>query len=106
VDGLATELAVSTRSLQRRLAAGGGFTALLGATRAETAAALLMDSRYPLGIVGFACGYADQPHFTREFKRRTAMTPAAYRSAFAHPSRRQSHHCLGERADRPAKARS
>jgi AraC-like DNA-binding protein len=35
--------------------------------------------------VGFACGYADQPHFTRDFKRRTAMTPAAYRSAFAVP---------------------
>jgi AraC-like DNA-binding protein len=81
--GLAAELGTSTRSLQRRLAAHGGFTGLLGAVRAEAAAKLLLHTGHPLGIVGFACGYADQPHFTREFRRRTAMTPAVYRSAFA-----------------------
>jgi AraC-like DNA-binding protein len=80
---LAAELAVSTRSLQRQLACRGGFTALRAATRIDTAAHLLMSSVHPLGVVGFASGYADQPHFTREFKRSTAMTPAAYRSAFA-----------------------
>ncbi|UWP82392.1 AraC family transcriptional regulator [Dactylosporangium fulvum] len=79
---LAAELGTSTRSLQRRLTAGG-FTDLYGAARAEAAADLLMNTEHPLGIVGFACGYADQPHFTREFRRRTAITPAAYRSAFA-----------------------
>jgi AraC-like DNA-binding protein len=83
LGGLAAELATSTRSLQRRLRADGGFNALLGATRAEAAADLLRNSEHPLSIVGFASGYADQPHFTRDFKRRTAMTPLAYRSAFA-----------------------
>lgn len=81
---LAAQLAVSTRSLQRHLAASGGFAALRATTRAETAAHLLMNTDHPLGVVGFASGYTDQPHFTREFKRRTAMTPAAYRSAFAY----------------------
>ena len=85
---LAAELAVSTRSLQRRLAGSGGFTALRAATRTDTAARLLLSGEHPLGVVGFACGYTDQPHFTREFKRSTAMTPAAYRSAFARPARR------------------
>ncbi|TDC40941.1 helix-turn-helix transcriptional regulator [Micromonospora sp. KC213] len=81
--GLAAEFGLSPRSLQRRLLAEGGLSGLLGSIRAQAAADLLMNSSHPLSVVGFACGYADQPHFTREFKRRTAMTPAAYRSAFA-----------------------
>ncbi|MEV6925632.1 helix-turn-helix transcriptional regulator [Dactylosporangium sp. NPDC051485] len=103
LGGLAAELATSTRSLQRRLRAEGGFNALLSATRAEAAADLLMNSEHPLSIVGFASGYADQPHFSRDFKRRTAMTPLAYRSAFASsPAERHSH--LGHGADRLLKA--
>jgi transcriptional regulator GlxA family with amidase domain len=34
------------------------------------------------GAVGFACGFADQPHLTRIFRRRTGLTPAAWRRAF------------------------
>jgi AraC-like DNA-binding protein len=83
LDGLAEQLRLSPRSLQRGLAGSGGFSGLLGAARAEAAGALLMRSEHPIGTVGFGCGYVDQPHFSREFKRRTAMTPAAYRAAFA-----------------------
>ncbi|MER7007657.1 helix-turn-helix transcriptional regulator [Dactylosporangium sp. NPDC000555] len=82
VSDLAAEVTVSVRTLQRQLRTAGGFTALLGAVRADRAADLLTTSAHSLGVIGFACGYADQPHFTRDFKRRTAMTPAAYRSAF------------------------
>lgn len=77
--------AMSVRTLQRHLRAAGGFAALVGAARADLAADLLVHSDHPFGAVGFACGYSDQPHFSREFKRRTAMTPAAYRSAFPGP---------------------
>ncbi|WP_165945740.1 helix-turn-helix transcriptional regulator [Micromonospora sp. KC606] len=83
VGDLAAEAAVSVRTLQRQLRPAGGFAALLGAVRADRAANLLVASAHPLGVIGFICGYADQPHFTRDFRRRTAMTPAAYRSAFA-----------------------
>ncbi|MFE5856167.1 helix-turn-helix transcriptional regulator [Streptomyces sp. NPDC056500] len=79
---LATELHLPVRSIQRRLRGAGGFSELLGSLRTEAAAELLMRSGHPVGVIGFACGYADQPHFTRRFKRHTAMTPAAYRSAF------------------------
>jgi AraC-like DNA-binding protein len=82
VAGLAAETATSVRTLQRQLRPVGGFAALLGAVRAGRAADLLVTGSHPLGVVGFACGYADQPHFTRDFRRRTAMTPAAYRAAF------------------------
>lgn len=33
-----------------------------------------------LADVAAACGYADQSHMTREFKRRYGMTPAAFRT--------------------------
>ncbi|MBG0568364.1 helix-turn-helix transcriptional regulator [Actinoplanes aureus] len=80
---LAGDLAVSSRSLQRALHGVGGFTWLLATVRAEAAAELLRAGVHPLSVIGFTCGYADQPHFTREFRRRTAMTPGQYRSAFA-----------------------
>ncbi|MEU0687429.1 helix-turn-helix transcriptional regulator [Streptomyces uncialis] len=82
---LAAELGLPVRSLQRRLAGAGGFSGLLGELRTEAAAALLLRSAHSIGVIGFACGYADQPHFTRHFGLRTAMTPAAYRSAFQRP---------------------
>jgi len=83
VADAASAMGTSGRSLQRALAAAGGFSAVVGSVRADRAADLLINADHPLSIVGFACGYADQPHFTREFGRRTAMTPAAYRRAFA-----------------------
>ncbi|GLF92885.1 AraC family transcriptional regulator [Streptomyces yaizuensis] len=86
LGGLAAELGVPPRSLQRRLAGAGGFGGLLGRVRTEAAAELLMRSGHSVSVIGFACGYADQPHFTRHFKLRTAMTPAAYRSAFRQPA--------------------
>ncbi|MFI1017749.1 helix-turn-helix domain-containing protein [Streptomyces sp. NPDC020965] len=79
---LAAEMDLPVRSLQRRLTGAGGFTGLLGELRTEAAAALLLRSAHSIGVIGFACGYADQPHFTRHFGLRTAMTPAAYRAAF------------------------
>ena len=83
VGDAATMLGRSTRSLQRTLAPAGGFAAVLSAARAERAADLLINADHALSIVGFACGYADQPHFTREFKRQAGTTPAAYRRDFA-----------------------
>ncbi|GII96084.1 helix-turn-helix transcriptional regulator [Sinosporangium siamense] len=85
LPGLAAELGLPARSLQRRLAGAGGFSGLLGDLRTEAAAALLLRSAHSIGVIGFACGYADQPHFTRHFGLRTAMTPAAYRLAFQRP---------------------
>ncbi|RLK54972.1 helix-turn-helix transcriptional regulator [Actinokineospora cianjurensis] len=80
---VAAAVGTSGRSLQRALRAAGGFQDLLGAARTEAAAALLLAGTHPLSTIGFACGYADQPHFTREFTRRTAMSPAAYRHSFS-----------------------
>ncbi|MEU3597264.1 helix-turn-helix transcriptional regulator [Streptomyces sp. NPDC006798] len=100
LGGLAAELGVPARSLQRRLAGAGGFSGLLAAVRSEAAAELLIRGDHPIGIIGFVCGYADQPHFTRQFGRRTALTPAVYRSVFQDPGGRTS------RAGEPTRRRT
>jgi AraC-like DNA-binding protein len=72
------------RTLQRRLAAAGAtFPGVVRAARVAAAGRMLAERRLALGVIGFACGFADQPHFTRQFKRQLGLTPAAYRRVFA-----------------------
>lgn len=83
VGALAREMASSPRTLQRRLAGGGvSFTQLLARARLAGAARLLAADSMPTAQVGYVCGFADQAHFTRQFKQHTAMTPGLYRSEF------------------------
>ena len=80
LDEAARVLACSSRTLQRRLAAGDNrFATLLRATRVARAAELLLDSADSLADIGYACGFADQGHFQRSFKIVVGLTPAAYR---------------------------
>lgn len=84
VDLLAQATAASPRTLQRRLAQRGlSFTQLLSAARLTGAARLLAVGSMPTAEVGYVCGFADQAHFTRQFKQHTAMTPGLYRNTFA-----------------------
>lgn len=84
LPALAQMLALSERTLQRRLAdAGANLSALVRSARVQAAGRLLIGTNHSLARIGFACGFADQPHFTNLFRRHTAMTPAAYRRAFA-----------------------
>ncbi len=78
-DAAAT-LGLSPRGLQRRLAPHGlSFTTVLRAVQVRHACALLAGGEEPLSSVGFVCGFSDQAHFTREFRKRVNMTPGAYR---------------------------
>jgi AraC-like DNA-binding protein len=84
LPALAAALDWAPRSLQRALARTGlGYAPLLAELRCRAAACWLLRSTAPIAEVGFVCGYADQPHFTRELCRRVGMTPARYREAFA-----------------------
>ena len=49
--------------------------------RVERASELLHDTEVPLCEVAYTCGFADQSHFTRVFKRRVGITPGAYRNS-------------------------
>jgi AraC-like DNA-binding protein len=81
---LAQGLGLPLRSLQRSLAlAQTSYRLLLHEARAQAAAAGLIQQQLGLAELGFMCGYTDQAHFTREFKRRVGLTPASYRREFA-----------------------
>ncbi|MEL6680961.1 MAG: helix-turn-helix transcriptional regulator, partial [Pseudomonadota bacterium] len=65
------------------------FKATLGATpmqyvlayRIEQAMKLMADRARPLSDIAYACGFADQAHFSRSFKQVTGQSPRAYRAA-------------------------
>jgi transcriptional regulator GlxA family with amidase domain len=54
-----------------------------GEVRFRLAGSLLLQQAMPVSEVGFVCGYADQAHLTREFRKRLGVTPAKYRELFA-----------------------
>jgi len=74
-------LSTTERTLQRRFAATVGLTpkeASRVARFAHAAGRLRRRPAVSLARVALECGYADQPHFTREFQRLAGTTPAAY----------------------------
>lgn len=78
---VAQRLAMSERSLRRRLEeAGTSFRALLDETRAELARTWVADRRVPLSEVAFLLGFSEPSAFHRAFKRWTGATPAAWRA--------------------------
>ena len=45
----------------------------------EKAISLLISTKLPLAQIAFQCGFSDQSHFTRAFKKYTHHTPTAFR---------------------------
>ncbi|GCL61881.1 helix-turn-helix transcriptional regulator [Pseudaquabacterium pictum] len=83
VPALAAALGSSPRTLQRQLARQGRcFSHLLMDVRLAASARLLAATRQPVAAIGYHCGFADQAHFTRAFKKHSAMTPVQFRGAF------------------------
>lgn len=83
----AADLGLPARTLQRALGRCGlGYAPLLANARCSAAAWQLQHTDQPLAEIGFLCGFADQPHFTRTLQRRLGMTPSAYRLAFGTPT--------------------
>jgi AraC-like DNA-binding protein len=79
--GLRARLGISERTLERRFArhVGGSPAELRGALRVrEAAARMTHDPATSLAGLALSCGYHDQAHFTREFRRCAGITPAAY----------------------------
>jgi AraC-like DNA-binding protein len=83
VAALARELGTSSRTLQRRLSQdGSSFSTLLATARLGVSARLLAETAQQPAEIAYVCGFADQGHFSRAFKRHSAFTPARYRQAF------------------------
>lgn len=87
LPALARAQGEAPRSLQRSLSrAGLTYTQLLGEARCRSASWWLMRTAAPVAEVGYVCGYADQPHFTRDFRNRVGMTPLRCRTEFSAPT--------------------
>ena len=80
ISDVAAQLAMSARTLQRRLADGGSsYQSLVDEARRRLAARLLAETDYSLSDVSFMTGFADQSAFTRAFRRWEGQTPRSYR---------------------------
>ncbi len=81
LDAVAASLALSARSLQRRLADEGlTFSQLVEQVRRELAERYLTDATLDLTDIAFLLGYSEQSAFQRAFKRWTGATPAQWRN--------------------------
>ncbi|VBB16701.1 AraC family transcriptional regulator [Burkholderia stabilis] len=81
VDDVARKLAISKRTLQRRLGdEGASFKAILAEVREKLAWHYLDRSDLPCSQIAFLLGYQDPNSFFRAFNEWTGMTPEAARS--------------------------
>ncbi len=83
VEDLASVLGVSISSLQRKLGADTGLSPahFVAERRLKRAKSLLEETSQAIGTIAFACGFADQAHLARAFKRHFRLTPSQHRKA-------------------------
>jgi AraC-like DNA-binding protein len=88
-EQVARRLAVSLRTLHRRLAEEGtSHGELVDDVRREQAMLHLAGHRFSIGEISFLLGFAHPNGFHKAFKRWTRMTPAQYREEAQSPSAR------------------
>ena len=84
VETAAKALAVSGRTLQRRLQeAGTTFQGLIDEERAATARVYLTDPQLGTSEVAYMLGYSESSAFARAFRRWTGQTPSEFRARLA-----------------------
>jgi len=77
------EVAMSVRTLQRRLAERGWtYTELVDDVRRSVARSRVAHPQTPFKAVAMDLGFAEQASFTRAFRRWTGLTPRQYRRRF------------------------
>ena len=80
IEETAGKLAMSKRSLQRRLhGESSNYQAILNETRKGLAIHYLKRSEMPPGEISFLLGFQDSNSFLRAFKTWTGATPGEYR---------------------------
>ncbi len=85
VSQIASDLGMSSRTLQRRLAENGRtFQSIVDIARKSLAQRLLRETSYSLAEIAFLTGFAEQSGFTRAFKRWAGQTPRSYRLGTPH----------------------
>lgn len=84
-EELAAFVHMSTRSFERNFVKTFHLTPqqYLRKLRMRMASRTLVFTQLPLAEVAQACGFSDQSHFAREFRRQFGRTPREYRERFA-----------------------
>ena len=78
---IASQLKVSTRSLQRHLALLNiSYSELVNEVREEMAKSLLASDELGIAEIGATLGYRDPSSFSRAFMRWSQMSPRDYRA--------------------------
>jgi AraC-like DNA-binding protein len=79
---VASDLAMSRRTLHRKLAdAGTTWQQLVDATRRDMALRMIEDPRRAIGEITFELGFSQQSAFARAFRRWAGTSPTQYRDA-------------------------
>ncbi len=82
-EALAADLAVSGRTLNRRLAEEGvTFKDILGQERIDYAEFLLLGSQQPVARIAHAAGFGNESSFARAFKKLKGKTPTELRRLY------------------------
>jgi AraC-like DNA-binding protein len=85
---IASELALSLRSLQRKLNKRGvTFSGLLEATRRELGRDYVRDSQHSFNEIAYLLGFTEPANFSRAFRRWYGKSPSEYRQHGAAPGR-------------------
>ncbi|MDX9978991.1 MAG: helix-turn-helix transcriptional regulator, partial [Lentisphaeria bacterium] len=81
IDLLAGELRTHRSTLSRHCAGIMGLTPgeYLAHVRIQAASALLRESELSIREIGIEVGLPDKSHFAKLFKRKTGLSPGAYR---------------------------
>lgn len=81
IEDLALSVKMSLSQLERRMQAVLQLSPrqFLTKTRIDAAAAMLRETKAPLGTVATECGFYDQAMFCRQFRTATGLTPGQYR---------------------------
>ena len=81
VDDIARKSYMSRRSLERYFLEKTGSTPANYRLdcRLERAKSLLTDGATAIAEIAQECGFCDQSHFTRTFRKHVGMTPAVFR---------------------------
>ena len=81
IDQLCRDAGISHAQLLRRFKKAYGVTmiAYVVKRRIELACELLETTDLPVSSIAFSCGFADEIHFMKTFKRQTGLSSTAYR---------------------------
>ncbi len=80
IEEVASQLNMSTRSLQRKLKESGHrYKTLLDDTRKRIAEMYLLDTTLSINEIAFLIGYQEQSSFNHAFKSWNAVSPSLYR---------------------------